>query len=203
MIEVARQKHKSANIMYEVADGKNSIEHFPMWKATFNKVVSVHALHWIQDKVGAVRNIYDSLKIGGECFIIFCGPIHQMLGNSPDELPYYLKNHTKWKKKLEGYVHKMYNHLNLDDTQKLFESVGFEVLEKKSYKPCENLDIFSKEELSEYLRTLLGQLQYLPQQYHTEFLQDATDWSNQNFPVNHGGHRHIKMEVIVVHAIKK
>ncbi|XP_033112554.1 juvenile hormone acid O-methyltransferase-like [Anneissia japonica] len=203
MIDVARQKYQRTNVTYEVADAKNFVENFPKWKGTFDKVVSVHALHWVEDKISAMRNIYDCLTIGGECFLLFCGPMHQMLGQNPDELPYYLKHHSKWEKHLKGYVHRMYNLFDLDDTRKLLESVGFKVLSGTSHTPCENVDISSQDELDEYLRTLLGHLVYLPREYHTEFLQDASDWCNKNFPVNHLGNIYCKAMIIVVHAIKK
>ncbi|XP_033109885.1 juvenile hormone acid O-methyltransferase-like [Anneissia japonica] len=203
MINVARQKYQRANVTYEVADANNFVEKFPKWEGRFDKVVSVHALHWVQDKASAMRNIYNCLKIDGECFLLFCGPTHQMLGQKPDELPNYLKHHSNWKKHLKGYVHRMYNQFDLDDTRKLLESVGFEVLSGTSHTPCENIDISSEDELKEYLRTLLGHLGYLPQQYHTEFIQDASDWCYKNFPINQLGNIYNKVTVIVVHAVKK
>ncbi|XP_033112578.1 juvenile hormone acid O-methyltransferase-like [Anneissia japonica] len=202
MIDVARQKYQRSNLTYEVADAKNFAENFPKWNGTFDKVVSVHALHWVEDKVSAMRNIYDCLTIGGECFLLFCGPLHQMLGQNQDELPYFLKHHSKWNKYLEGYVHRMYNQFDLDDTRKLLESVGFEVLSGTSNTPCDNLEISGQDEIKEYLRTLLGHLVYLPGQYHTEFLQDASDWCTQNFAVNQLGNMYCKVTIIVVHAIK-
>ncbi|XP_033124536.1 juvenile hormone acid O-methyltransferase-like isoform X2 [Anneissia japonica] len=141
MINFARHSYKRPNVTYELADVLSCVDIFPDWKGAFDKVVSIHVLHWVKDRKGAFQSIHDCLKPGGECFLLISGPMNQIMGHGDDELPHYLKNHDKWKEHLKGYENKFYNRLTLEDNVKLLESVGFEVVKGHSYKPCDELDI--------------------------------------------------------------
>ncbi|XP_071944395.1 juvenile hormone acid O-methyltransferase-like [Antedon mediterranea] len=202
MIEVARRKYQRENVSYEITDIENCLEKFPTWKGSFNKVVSVHVLHWVKDRKQALRNIYDCLSETGQCFLLVCGPLHQLLGHRKDELPHFLENHIKWKQHLKGYQHKMYNHLTLDENIQLLKLVGFEEVEGFLHTPCSEMDILSKEQLRDYVRTLVGHVKYVPEQYRSEIVADATDWCYENFPVNQRGNRYIGLDIMVFRATK-
>ncbi|XP_033099067.1 uncharacterized protein LOC117102769 [Anneissia japonica] len=128
--------------------------------------------------------------------------MNQILGHSEDELPYYLKNISKWKEHLKDYENKIYSQISIEDSIRFLESVGFEVITANLHKPCDELDLH-KDQIKDYLRTLLGHLNYLPEQYHEGFLQDATDWCNKNFPVNQRGNQYMRLEVMMLRAKKK
>ncbi|XP_071956898.1 juvenile hormone acid O-methyltransferase-like [Antedon mediterranea] len=201
MVDVAKQKYQRLNLTYEIADIVDCLQTCPNWKGAFSKVVSVHVLHWVKERKQAFQNIFDCLNENGKCYLLFCGPLHQMLGLSKEDLPYYLENHNKWKQHLRGYDHKMYNQLTLEENMELLKSVGFQKVEGELHSPCDEID-FGKKQLSDYLSTLVGHVNYVPEEYRSEILQDATDWCYRNLPVNKRGNTYTKIDIIVLRAMK-
>ncbi|XP_071959540.1 juvenile hormone acid O-methyltransferase-like [Antedon mediterranea] len=201
MIEFARQIHKATNVSYEIADISNCLETHPHWKGKFSKIVSAYVLHWVKNKRQVFQNIYDCLSEGGECFILYVGPNNQLRGNNDDELPYYLKNHIKWKHHLKGYENKYYS-LTLKENVSLLKSVGFGEVKGHLHTPCDEHDIFSKDELRGCVSSLVDQIEYVPEQYRSEILQDATEWCFKNFPVNSRGNKYIRHDTLVLLAKK-
>ncbi|XP_071952434.1 juvenile hormone acid O-methyltransferase-like [Antedon mediterranea] len=202
MIDVAKQKHQAANISYETADISNCLlATHPNWKGEFSKIVSVYVLHWVKDKRQALQNVYNCLSKGGECFILCGGTMNQMRGHNDDELPYYLKNHIKWKNHLEGYENKYYP-LTLEENMQLLKSVGFDEVKGHLHTPCEELDIFSKDELQGYVSTIIDQIKYVPEQYRSEMFEDASEWCFKNFPVNNRGNKYLRHDTLFLWAKK-
>ncbi|XP_071965381.1 juvenile hormone acid O-methyltransferase-like [Antedon mediterranea] len=204
MIHVARQKYQPlrTNLSYEIADITNCLQIFPNWRGAFNKILSVLVLHWVEEKRKAFQSMYECLSENGTCFLLFAGPRHQLLGSGKTELPYFLENHEKWKQHLKGYEHKIHNQLTLEENTELLKSVGFEEVHGDLNTPCDELEIFSKEQLKSYVCTLVGHVNYVPEQYRSEIVHDATEWCYQHFPVNQRGNKYYTLDIIVLRATK-
>ncbi|XP_033114608.1 juvenile hormone acid O-methyltransferase-like isoform X3 [Anneissia japonica] len=203
MITFANQNNRPKNVEYICCDAQDFGGNASSWRNKFDKAVSLFALHWVENRKMAIRNIHSCLKEGGEAFIIVNGPMQKTLGNKPDELPFYLKNHMKWKMILQNYEHGMHNDLDLSQWTRLLEEEGFEMLRGEMKEPFEERTLPDDNELKGYLKTLMGQFSYVPEQFHAELLTDAFEWCKKELPFNKQGIQYFAANVIFIHAKKK
>ncbi|CAH1255659.1 Hypp1585 [Branchiostoma lanceolatum] len=194
-ISFASQHNSSPNILYDVADISDVSTLSPTWQGAFSKVVSFFVLHWVQDKVSALKALHHCLKPSGEIVMIFAtdkDKIRQTITN--------MVAHPKWKIYLEHPL-PVFPWPTSDLTNqrsRLIEECGFEVVSchlKEVSQPFE-----SKEKLKDFLRALFPLLCHIPQDKHNEFLDDMENMARETHLS--AGDNKITMECQVVQARK-
>eukprot|EP00058_Branchiostoma_floridae_P009199 XP_002594687.1 hypothetical protein BRAFLDRAFT_130920 [Branchiostoma floridae] len=90
-VSYASQQNSSTNILYHVADVSDLSTIKPEWQGAFSKVVSFSVLHWVRDKVTALKALHSCLKPGGEIVMVFATDESKIIPN-------YLKMaaHPSW-----------------------------------------------------------------------------------------------------------
>ncbi|XP_071964359.1 juvenile hormone acid O-methyltransferase-like [Antedon mediterranea] len=202
MIDYAKQHHQLSNVKYAVCDAQDFGTNLSKWKQNqFNKVTSMYVLHWVKDKKKTIQNIQQCMKQGGELFILVVGPIFLFGGTGENELPSYLKNHSKWNRFLKDYEGGIKNDLNSDGWCSLLETEGFLLVSKEVIDPSMFI-IENDYELDGYVRTMSGQLTRIPDDLQDEFVKDAMDWCKRELPVNSDGIMYSDCECYFLHAKK-
>ncbi|XP_078582008.1 juvenile hormone acid O-methyltransferase-like [Branchiostoma floridae x Branchiostoma japonicum] len=169
-VSYASQHNSAQNILYHVADVSYlSTIIKPEWRGAFSKVVSFSVLHWVRDKVTALKALHSCLKPGGEIVMI--------IGTDKSKtLQTYLKMaaHPRWETYLKDFVPNLFPWPSGDlvnHSSRLLEECGFEVL---SCHVKEHRHLFeSKEKLRDALCAIYPHLHYIPQDKHGEFKHDV------------------------------
>lgn len=95
-ITQAKMNYQLPNLTFEKADAL-ALD-YPEY---FDAVVSFSCLHWIQDKIKALQNIYQSLKPGGKAFLQFF-VMHGRLKN--DRFFYQIAKTSRWKNYFRNFI---------------------------------------------------------------------------------------------------
>ncbi|XP_066274887.1 juvenile hormone acid O-methyltransferase-like [Branchiostoma lanceolatum] len=173
-ISYASQHNPSPNILYHVADVSDVSTFKPEWQGAFSKAVSFFVLHWVRDKVSALKALHHCLKPRGE--IVTCSTT-----DKSKILQTFTKMvaHPKWKIYLQHPV-LLFPWPSSDVTNRLLmEECGFEVLScqlKAAPEPFE-----SKEKLKEFLGSIFPLLSYIPQDKRDEFLDDMEKMARETY----------------------
>ncbi|XP_066289872.1 juvenile hormone acid O-methyltransferase-like [Branchiostoma lanceolatum] len=98
-VSFASQHNSSPNILYQVADVSDVSTLKPEWQGAFSKVVSLSVLHWVQDKVAALKALCNCLKPGGEILMTFGTD-----KNKSVQTNLQMAAHPKWQIYLKDFV---------------------------------------------------------------------------------------------------
>ncbi|XP_078693287.1 trans-aconitate 2-methyltransferase-like isoform X2 [Branchiostoma floridae x Branchiostoma belcheri] len=175
-ISFASQHNSSANMRYHVSDVSDASTIKPEWQAAFSKVVSHAVLHWVQDKVAALKVLHSCLKPGGEMLLWFCASNESKFC----QIVLDMATHHKWKTYLKDFEPNLFpwpssDFVNGGHSSYFLEECGFEVL--SCYSKEYQQPFGSKEKWRKAISTLLRHLSYIPQDRHEEFLDDVEKMS--------------------------
>ncbi|XP_019631380.1 PREDICTED: juvenile hormone acid O-methyltransferase-like [Branchiostoma belcheri] len=170
-VRYASQHNSSPDVLYQVSDITDASTIKPELRGAFSKVVSLQVLHWVQDKVTALKVLHSCLKPGGEMLLWFNTNASKfcriLLG---------MASHPKWQIYLTDFELNVFPWPSSDivkdrHSSLLLEECGFEVL---SCDLKEHLHPFnSKKQFRNAVGACLGHLCYIPQDKHEEFLNDV------------------------------
>lgn len=103
MISYAREKYSQPKIEFKRFDTvADEVEKLPQ----VDHVMSSFCFHWIHDQKKALQNIYDMLKPGGDCLLIFVSPLIIFRGYEP------MARNPKWSKYIKDVDKIMPAHQN-------------------------------------------------------------------------------------------
>ncbi|XP_019634835.1 PREDICTED: juvenile hormone acid O-methyltransferase-like isoform X2 [Branchiostoma belcheri] len=170
-ISFASQHNSSANMRYHVSDVSDASTIKPEWQGAFSKVVSFAVLHWIQDKVAALKVLHSCLKPGGEMLLWFSTDKSKFCQTVID-----MATHHKWKTYLNDFEPNWFpwpssDFVNGGCSSRLLEECGFEVLSTHSKEFQESFS--SKKQWRELMSSVLPHLSYIPLDKHEDFLDDV------------------------------
>ncbi|XP_078658358.1 juvenile hormone acid O-methyltransferase-like [Branchiostoma floridae x Branchiostoma belcheri] len=165
----ARQHNSSPNVSYHVSDISDTSTIKPELRGAFSKVVSLQVLHWVQDKVAALKVLHSCLKPGGEILLWFTTNLtkisHIILG---------MASHPKWKTYLKDFEPNYFPWPSSDilrERSRLLEECGFDII-SCHFKEHQH-SYSSKEQWRKAMSALLRHLCYIPADKHEEFLDDV------------------------------
>ncbi|XP_078703570.1 juvenile hormone acid O-methyltransferase-like [Branchiostoma floridae x Branchiostoma belcheri] len=166
MVRHARKNSPHEKVAYHIADARDELAMKLVWEESFTKAVCFNVLHWIEEKERVIRNVFSTLKHGGEfLFSVSAGVPAMTVARGIIEYP-------KWKDAFAGFTYPVWEWPKGDaiGMQKLLEDVGFEVI------TCVNqvftVKFESDQEEKMFLRPLLSHLEHIPAHLHDEFLMD-------------------------------
>ncbi|XP_035657945.1 arginine-hydroxylase NDUFAF5, mitochondrial-like [Branchiostoma floridae] len=174
-VSYASQQNSSTNILYHVADVSDLSTIKPEWQGAFSKVVSFSVLHWVRDKVTALKALHSCLKPGGEIVMVFATDESKIIPN-------YLKMaaHPRWAIYFKDFSPNLFPWPSSDlvnHSSHLLEECGFEVL---SCHTKEHQHLFeSEEKLRDTLFAMYPDLRYIPRNKHEEFLHDFENMARE------------------------
>ncbi|XP_066276468.1 juvenile hormone acid O-methyltransferase-like [Branchiostoma lanceolatum] len=157
------QLHNSAkNVLYHVADTSDASTIKPEWQGAFSKVVCLFVLHWIRDKVSALKVLHSCLKVGGEILLV-CPTDKTKVYRSQ----VLMASHPKWGPYAKDFVASILmpwpsrDLANQSHSSHLLEESGFDVIacHVGNYQYCFD----SRDKLRDYLRLISPYLCSIPE----------------------------------------
>ncbi|XP_066279133.1 juvenile hormone acid O-methyltransferase-like [Branchiostoma lanceolatum] len=178
-ISYCNQRNSFPNILYHVADVTDVSTFEPEWQGAFNKVVSFFVLHWVQDKVTALKALHSCLKPRGEILMIFGSDKSNIVQTNSK-----MTAHPKWKIYLKDSVPN-FPWPSSDRTNhrsRLLEECGFEVLSCSLVEHRQLVE--SEEKLMETLRAVYPLMHCIPKDEHEEFLDDMKKMAREAYLIS-------------------
>ena len=135
----------------------------------FDAVMSFSCLHWIQNKVKVLQNIYQALKPGGKAFLQFFAS-HGRIRN--DRFFYQIAQTSKWKNYFRNFYPE-YSEITLAELSQLLQRTGFIV--HRTEFICHETQFEHPDSLHQWLNTWASHIKRVPkskQDFFThEFLE--------------------------------
>lgn len=164
MIEFSKNTYHHPNLYFTESDAQNF--HFDM---KFDYVISLAALHWVENQQQVLQCIYEHLNEGGKALLLLY-----------PEQPYLWKavNHVitydKWKIYFNHFKHGYYFYTE-ETYRKLTVKIGFKINQIETVK--ENYHYNTQEQFEKLVSSWLPHLSQIPNHKHHEFLKDIGDLS--------------------------
>ncbi|XP_077989843.1 juvenile hormone acid O-methyltransferase-like [Glandiceps talaboti] len=169
-IDIANHNNSVMNkTRYAVADATRLQESCIEFKNSFTKVISMGALHWIEDIKQVFRKAYWCLRPSGLFNALF------MMKDPQDTFTsvyYECCDLPRWKDYLENFKPGLFPYPgSLQDLNEMVNEIGFKVVSSSRESPKFKFE--SVAEHKGFLKPLLGHLDYIPFELHAEFMEDA------------------------------
>lgn len=137
MLNAARQTVRSPNASFEILDIGKPLD-TNVWTKPFDHITSFSALHWAPDKQQTMENIYNLLKPGANCFLMF-------LSNwSIFTVANELANHPKWASRLPDIDRHLpsyqFSSNSAKELESIMQNVGFSEFEIEVRDQCTQFD---------------------------------------------------------------
>jgi SAM-dependent methyltransferase len=162
-IEQAQQQSET-NLRYAVNDAL-----LLPYSNEFDAVTSFNCLMWIENKLKAVQNIYQSLKPGGRAFLQFFA-YHGRPKN--DRFIFYTADLPQWQSYFKGFKSDYYE-IALADFCQMLHQVGF-ILHQVEFC-CYPITFSNQDSLSQWMKSWASHSKHLPLRKQDHFFQASTE----------------------------
>ncbi|KAM3963632.1 juvenile hormone acid O-methyltransferase-like [Aphomia sociella] len=114
-------------------------------KNKFDHAFSFYVLHWIKQQERAFTNIYNMLRVGGDCLLIFAGyhPIYDIYRTLAKDNKW-----SSWLQDVDRFISPYHDSQDPEtEIKKMMEQIGFsdiEVTSKQKYFAFDNTEILKK-----------------------------------------------------------
>ncbi|XP_071486951.1 uncharacterized protein [Diadema antillarum] len=187
MIELARKNSSASNIDFVVGDAHTFGSSFPGWAGRFDKITSLFVLQWCRNQKLVLENIIQCLKPGG-ALLLGVNLQSQLFSNRcsyGETCDSWLRSHPKWGPYLVGYVRERKDWEEKTDFLNMFRSVGFTVHHTDVVMTSDRN--WSANNAKVQIRTLLGHLEFIPDELRESCIDDVCTWLYDVTPKNSDG----------------
>nr|XP_054753327.1 juvenile hormone acid O-methyltransferase-like [Lytechinus pictus] len=176
MIEFAKMENSEPNIRFFQEDAQTFGPLLTDWRGSFNKILSMTALHWCFDKENVLRNVFQCLKPGGLFLLDFetHWHMHGEWSRYGESCEVWLQKHHRWGKYQENCVYLLFPMESTDTFLDLMRSIGFSI--KKSEVKESPWVQWKEHEIKRQLRTFFYPMKYIPVEHQNDFIDDVYKW---------------------------
>ncbi|XP_041461414.1 juvenile hormone acid O-methyltransferase-like [Lytechinus variegatus] len=173
MIEYAKMENSGPNIKFFQEDAQTFGPLLTDWRESFNKILSMTALHWCFDKENVLRNVFQCLKPGG-LFLLGFVTRSQLLteySSYGETCDAWIRKHAQWGQYLQECNYEVFPIKSTESFLDLMRSVGF-VIRRSEVKQSPWVE-WKESDVKKQLRCLFYPIKYIPAEHHDDFIDDV------------------------------
>ena len=198
MIQHARETHNVDNLTFDMKDITKSKYHYELAQQfgpdKYDYIIGCSSLSWIKDQSQLYTNIAALLAHKGK---LVAGLAHE--DSSYLRARYAMHTHDTWKNYFVGYEMPYYPS-NEEKMKSLLKNAGFaHITVRKGGAPR---TFANREEFIAWMRAIPAQIDQIPEERHTEFLNDIVDEYLKEVPQKEDGSIEVTIAALVVMAEK-
>lgn len=198
MVESARKMHGHRKDLEFLQLDIMNVSEFLLEHGPVDHICSSFVLHWVPDQAAAFKNIFQTLKPGGDFFSVHVNDTEVF------EIYVHMNENVKWNHYFDNllqYVPKsQYSKQPEEDLRDMLVKCGFadivvEMLRKRV--PFED-----RAHLAKLLSEVMAQTKNIPEEKREEYFQDAIDFGlkSGNFVAEENGVITVSLNLIIAYA---